>query len=52
MYSCEHREAVVGLVMLDKPTHQCDISPCGSIDEIGFSLSLCWNSFFCVKIRC
>ena len=38
-------EAVVGLVTLDKPTRQCGRSPCGSLDEIGFSLSLCSNSF-------
>ena len=35
----------MGLVALDKPTRQCGRSPCGSIDEIDFSLSLCWNSF-------
>ena len=37
---------VVGLVMLDKPKCQCGRSPCGSIDEIGFSSSL--KQFFCV----
>ena len=36
-----HRGAVVGLVKLDKPTRQCGRSPCGNINEIGFSLNLC-----------
>ena len=43
--SCGHREEVVGVVTLDKPTRQCGRSSCESIGEIGFSLSLCWNSF-------
>ena len=34
-------DSVVGLATLDKPTRQCGRSPSGSIDDIGFSLSLC-----------